>query len=61
MSDIITGTPAGLTNEHALVQEAWLAIWIITSAALALIDLLLALAPAAMGLRILPQTAGWSR
>lgn len=28
---------------------------------LALIDLLLALAPAAMGLWILPQTAGWSR
>ncbi len=70
MSDIITGTPAGLTYEHALVQEAWLAAWIITSAALALIigwiglsliDLLLALAPAAMGLWILPQTAGWSR
>ena len=37
MSDIITGTPAGLTYEHALVQEAWLAVWIITSAALALI------------------------
>ena len=28
---------------------------------LALIDLLLALAPAAMGLWILPQTSGWSR
>ena len=37
MSDIITDTPAGLTYEHALVQEAWLAVWIITSAALALI------------------------
>ena len=37
MSDIITGTPAGLTYEHALVQEAWLTVWIITSAALALI------------------------
>ena len=37
MSDIITGTPAGLTYEHALVQQAWLAVWIITSAALALI------------------------
>ena len=37
MSDIITGTPVGLTYEHALVQQAWLAVWIITSAALALI------------------------
>ena len=37
MSDIITGTPTGLTYEHALVQQAWLAVWIITSAALALI------------------------
>ncbi len=37
MSDIITGTPAGLTYEHVLVQEAWLAVWIVTSAALALI------------------------
>ena len=37
MSDIITGTPAGLTYEHALVQQAWLVVWIITSAALALI------------------------
>jgi len=37
MSDIITGTPAGLTYEHALVQDAWLAVWIVTSAALALI------------------------
>ena len=39
MSDIITGTPAGLTYEHALVQEAWLTVWIITSAALTLINL----------------------
>ena len=37
MSDIITGTPADLTYGHLLVQEAWLAVWIITSAALALI------------------------
>ena len=37
MSDIITGTPADLTYGHWLVQEAWLAVWIITSAALALL------------------------
>ena len=37
MSDIITGTPADLTYGHWLVQEAWLAVWIITSAALAII------------------------
>ncbi len=37
MSDIITGTPADLTYGHWLVQEAWLAIWIVTSAALAFI------------------------
>ena len=37
MSDIITGTPAELTYGHWLVQEAWLAVWIVTSAALALI------------------------
>ena len=37
MSDIITGTPADLTYGHWLVQEAWLAVWVITSAALAFI------------------------
>ena len=37
MSDIITGTPADLTYGHWLVQEAWLAVWIVTSVALALI------------------------
>ena len=37
MSDIITGTPADLTYGHLLVQEAWLAVWVITSAALAFI------------------------
>ncbi len=37
MSDIITGTPADLTYGHWLVQEAWLAVWIVTSAALAFI------------------------
>ena len=37
MSDIITGTPADLTYGHLLVQEAWLVVWIVTSAALALI------------------------
>jgi len=37
MSDIITGTPADLTYGHLLVQEAWLAVWVVTSAALALI------------------------
>lgn len=37
MSDIITGTPAELTYAHWLVQEAWLAVWVITSVALAFI------------------------
>ncbi|MCY4617239.1 MAG: hypothetical protein OXD50_01610 [Chloroflexi bacterium] len=37
MSDIITGTPFELTYGHWLVQEAWLAVWIVTSAALAFI------------------------
>ncbi len=37
MSDIISGTPADLTYGHWLVQEAWLAVWIVTSAALAVI------------------------
>ncbi|MYC02434.1 MAG: hypothetical protein F4X58_10990 [Chloroflexi bacterium] len=37
MSDIITGTPADLTYGHLLVQEAWLAVWVVTSAALAFI------------------------
>ena len=37
MSDIITGTPADLTYGHWLVQEAWLAVWVVTSAALAFI------------------------
>ncbi|MYA00644.1 MAG: hypothetical protein F4Y35_02545 [Chloroflexi bacterium] len=37
MSDIITGTPADLTYGHWLVQEAWLAVWIVTSAALAFV------------------------
>ena len=37
MSDIITGTPADLTYGHWLVQDAWLAVWVVTSAALAFI------------------------
>ena len=37
MSDIITGTPADLTYGHLLIQEAWLAVWVVTSAALAFI------------------------
>ena len=37
MSDIITGTPADLTYGHLLVQEAWFAVWVVTSAALAFI------------------------
>ena len=37
MSDIITGTPADLTYGHLLVQEAWLVVWVVISAALALI------------------------
>ena len=37
MSDIITGTPADLTYGHWLVQDAWLAVWVVTSAALAFV------------------------
>ena len=37
MTDIITGTPPDLTYGHWLVQEAWLAVWAITSAALVVI------------------------
>ena len=37
MSDIITGTPADLTYGHLLVQQAWLVVWVVTSAALALV------------------------
>ena len=37
MSDIITGTPPDLTYGHWLVQQAWMAVWAITSAALVVI------------------------
>ena len=37
MSDIFTGTPAGLTYDHEIVRQAWMAVWVITSGALILI------------------------
>ena len=37
MSDIFTGTPAGLTYDHEIVRQAWMAVWIITSGALVVI------------------------
>ena len=37
MADIITGTPPDLTYGHWLVQQAWMAVWAITSAALVVI------------------------
>ena len=37
MTDIITGTPPDLTYGHWLVQEAWLVVWTVTSAALVVI------------------------
>ena len=37
MSDIFTGTPPGLTYEHEIVRQAWLAVWIVTSGALVVI------------------------
>ena len=37
MADIITGTPPDLTYGHWLVQEAWMVVWAITSAALVVI------------------------
>ncbi|MCY4392954.1 MAG: type IV secretion system protein [Chloroflexi bacterium] len=37
MSDIFTGTPAGLTYDHEIVRQAWMAVWVITSGALVVI------------------------
>ena len=37
MGDIITGTPAHLTYDHALVRQAWIIVWAITSGALVVI------------------------
>jgi hypothetical protein len=37
VSDIFTGTPAGLTYDHEIVRQAWMAVWIITSGALVVI------------------------
>ena len=37
MSDIFTGTPAGLTYEHEIVRQAWLAVWVVASGALVVI------------------------
>ncbi len=37
MSDILTGTPPGLTYEHEMVREAWAVVWAIASGALVVI------------------------
>ncbi len=37
MADIITGTPPGLTYGHDLVQQAWMVVWAVASAALVVI------------------------
>ncbi|MCY3919534.1 MAG: type IV secretion system protein, partial [Chloroflexi bacterium] len=37
MSDIFTGTPAGLTYDHEVVRQAWMAVWIVASGALVVI------------------------
>ncbi len=34
MEDVFTGTPASLTYDHAVVIEAWRAVWFVTTAAL---------------------------
>ncbi len=37
MNDILTGTPAELTHGHAIVVQAWTAVWAVTSGALVVI------------------------
>ena len=37
MSDILTGTPPDLIYAHAMVQQAWMVVWAITSGALMVI------------------------
>ena len=37
MSDILTGTPPGLTYDHELVRQAWSVVWVITTGALVVI------------------------
>ena len=37
MTDIITGTPPGLTYMHPMVREAWAAVWAVTSGSLVVI------------------------
>ena len=37
MTGILTGTPADLSYEHELVQQAWMVVWAVTSGALVVI------------------------
>ena len=37
MSDILTGTPPGLTYEHPMVREAWTVVWAVASGALVVV------------------------
>ena len=37
MTDILTGTPPGLTYEHEIVRQAWTVVWVVASGALAVI------------------------
>ena len=37
MGDILTGTPPGLTYDHPIVQQAWMAVWAVASGMLVII------------------------
>ena len=37
MSDLLTGTPSGLTYAHPLVRDAWLVVWAIASGSLVVV------------------------
>ena len=58
MGDILTGTPAGLTYEHALVREAWAIAWAIASGALVVVLGWMGLS-LIVGEHLSRQQAGW--
>ena len=59
MGDILTGTPPGLTYEHALVREAWAIVWAIASGALVVILGWMGLS-LIVGEHLGRQQAGWN-
>ena len=59
MGDILTGTPAGLTYEHALVREAWAIVWAIASGALVVVLGWMGLS-LIVGEHLGRQQAGWN-